>query len=119
MKRVLIFVLFVVFSVNVNASGYLTSLGGPGVKITSYFTHSGGGVTLKISGSVSNPDGCEATDRVHLKGDLAGHNNMVAAALAAFASGKSVGLWSTGCETIPFWGGTSRVPIVANLWVFE
>jgi len=99
---------------------YFTPLGGPSVKITRFFTHSGGGVTLYISGSVQNLDGCPVTDRVHLKGDLKGHQNMVSAALMAYASGKEIGLHAQGCELIPFWGtsGGGAVPIINNLWVF-
>jgi hypothetical protein len=100
-----------------NASGYLTALD-QGVSVTRYLMHSGGGMTIWVSG-IANPDGCGATDRVHLKGDLPGHDKMVAAVLAASASGKRVGFWSTGCEIIPFWGGTQTVPIVADLWVVD
>lgn len=111
--------LFLIFSEAANAAGYLTPLSGNGVTINRYFTHSGGGVTLIISGTINNPDNCQVTDRVHLKGNLNGHNNMVSAALAAFASGKQVGLWSRGCESIPFWGGGIQTPIVENLWVIK
>jgi len=104
---------------NIALAKYFTSLSPPGVKITQYFTHSGGGVTLYISGSVQNLDGCMVTNRVHLKGNLAGHQSMVSAALAAFSSGKYIGLHASGCETIPFWGGTQTVAIINNLWVFE
>ncbi len=97
---------------------YFTPLNGPGVEITRYFTHSGGGVTLYISGSVQNLDKCAVTDRVHLKGDLPGHKAMVSAALAAFVSGKKIGMHASGCEQIPFWGGGTMTPIINNLWVF-
>lgn len=100
-----------------NASGYLTALD-QGVVVNRYLMHSGGGMTIWVSG-ISNPDGCGRSDMVHLKGDLVGHDKMVAAVLAASASGRKVGFWSTGCEIIPFWGGTVTVPIVANLWVIE
>jgi hypothetical protein len=100
-----------------SASGYLTTLD-QGVSVTRYLMHSGGGMTIWVTG-ISNPDGCGGVDRVHLKGNLLGHDKMVAAVLAASASGKRVGFWSSGCELIPFWGGTQTVPIVADLWVVE
>jgi hypothetical protein len=68
-----------------NASGYLTALD-QGVSVTRYLMHSGGGMTIWVSG-ISNPDGCGGSDRVHLKGNLPGHDKMVAAVLAASASG--------------------------------
>ncbi len=98
---------------------YFTALNGPGVKITQYFTHSGGGITLYISGDVLNQDNCAITNRVHLKGDLPGHKNMVTAALAAFAAGNTIGLHASGCEVIPFWGGGQMTPIISDLWVFK
>lgn len=101
----------------VHASGYLTPLGN-GVPVTRYLMHPTGAMTLWVSG-ISNPDGCGGTDRVHLKGDLPGHDKMVAAVLAASASGRRIGFWSRECEIIPFWGGTQTVPIVEYLWVVE
>jgi hypothetical protein len=100
-----------------SASGYLTELG-QGVSVNRYLIHSGGGMTIWVSG-ISNPDGCGGSDRVHLKGDLPGHDKMVAAVLAASTSGKKVGFWSSGCEVIPFWGGSQTIPIVSDLWVVE
>ncbi len=110
-------------SINANAGGYLTSTVDSltGVTIDNYFVHSGGEVTLFISGGATNPDTatCDSIGKVHLKGDLPGHNNMVAAALAAFASGKKIGMYASKCTTITFWGGTVRYPIISNLWVFK
>jgi len=77
-----------------------------------------GELTLWVTG-ISNSDGCTGTNLVHLAGDLAGHKNMVAAVMTAYASGKKVGLWSTGCVQIPFWGGGVTYPIVHDLWVTE
>ncbi len=117
-----IFNLLVALFITSGASGqYFTPLGGPGVQVTRFFTHSGGGVTLYISGEVKNLDDCPVTTRVHLKGDLPGHQNMISAALMAFASGKRIGLHASGCEYIPFWGGSGggQVPVINNLWVFE
>lgn len=105
------------FIIDTFASGYLTPFTNTGVKISHFFTHSNGGVTLLLSGTITNPDGCQVTSRVHLKGDLEGHKTMTSAALAAFASGKNIGLWSSGCENIPFWGGGIQTPIIANLWI--
>lgn len=120
MKRVLFILagmLVLALSSAVHASGFLTNLG-TGVSVTKYLMHSAGGMTLWVSG-ISNPDGCSGADRVHLKGDLPGHDKMVAAVLAASASGRKVGFWSTGCAIIPFWGGTQTVPIVSDLWVVD
>lgn len=118
MKRaVIIGVIALSLSFAVRASGYLTDLSS-GVSVTRYLMHSTGGMTIWVSG-ISNPDGCGGTDRVHLKGDLPGHDKMVAAVLAASASERKVGFWSSGCEVIHFWGGTQTVPIVADLWVVE
>lgn len=76
-------------------------------------------MTVWVSG-IDNPDDCARTDIVHLKGDLLGHDRMVAAVLAASTSGKKVGFHSSGCEIIPFWGGAGgSVPVVHNLWVVE
>ena len=78
MKKILPgLLLLITISTSVNASGYLTPFSASNVKITHYFTHSGGGVTLLLSGPVINPDGCTVATRVHLKGSLAGHNAKV------------------------------------------
>ena len=95
----------------------MTDLHNPQATITSFFTHGSGGVTLVISGMLDNPDGCNDPNTVHLKGDLAGHEKMVSAALTAFVAGKKVGLYTAGCEIIPFWSGTNTRPIITNLWI--
>lgn len=100
-----------------SAAGYLTSLNNPEATITSVFTHAEGHVTLIVSGITLNPDECGDLGLVHIQADLPGHKNLVSAALTAFASGKKVGLYSTGCEIIPFWGGTSTRPVIHNLWI--
>lgn len=115
MKYFLAFLLLSCTVQTVQSSGYLTPLG-QGITISKYFIHSGGGMTLWVSG-ISNPDNCGSANKVHLKGDLSGHDKMVAAVMAAYASGMKVGLWSSGCSSLPFWGGTVTYPIVSNLWV--
>ncbi len=100
-------------SQSVFASGYLTPLGS-GVTIQKFLMHGNGGMTLWVSG-VTNPDNCGDTGLVHLKGDLPGHRNMVSAAMTAYAAGKKIGLWSAGCEFIPFWGGSTTRPIISTL----
>ncbi|MCL1126201.1 hypothetical protein [Shewanella surugensis] len=100
-----------------SAAGYLTSLGNPEATITSVFTHAEGHVTLIVSGVTLNPDECGDLGRVHIQADLPGHKNLVSAALTAFASGKKVGFYTTGCEVIPFWGGTSTRPVINSLWI--
>lgn len=108
---------FLVFINNSYASGYLTTLVAPNATINQILTHSSGGVTLFISDSLLNPDQCGDITKVHLKGDLAGHQHMLSAALTAFAAGKKVGLHSSGCEIIPFWGGSITRPVINNLWI--
>lgn len=83
---------------------YFTNYHSVGVEITRIHNHYNGAVTLIISGDVDNLDQCAVTTRVHLKGDLEGHNQMVASAMLAFAAGKNIGLHASGCEIIPFWG---------------
>ncbi|WP_145985468.1 hypothetical protein [Marilutibacter maris] len=101
-----------------SASGYLTPLN-DGVVVKRYLMHGGGGMTVWVSGT-DNPDDCARTDIVHLKGDLPGHDRMVAAVLAASTSGRKVGFYGSGCEIIPFWGDAGgSVAIVINLWVVE
>jgi hypothetical protein len=103
-----------------SAYGYLTDLGGPGVTIKRYFVHNEGGVSLILNENLPhNPDGCRLTNHVYIKGDKQGHKAMVSAALAAFASGKQIGLHGYGCEIIPFWGGTVTRPTVSELWVIQ
>ena len=119
MFRKLLFITALLLPGAVFAAGYMTDLGAPEATITQVFTHSGGGVTLFISGAPENPDTCDSPGLVHLKGDLPGHNQMVSAALTAFAAGKKVGLYTVGCEIIPFWGGTQDHPIISNLWVAQ
>jgi hypothetical protein len=99
------------------AAGYLTPYG-TGVVIQKMTMHGNNGVTLWVAG-ITNPDSCGDSGLVHLKGDLPGHNLMVSAAMAAYHSGKKVGLWSTGCEIIPFWGGTVTRPIIHTLWITD
>jgi len=99
------------------ASGYLTPYG-QGVTIQKYTMHGDGGMTLWVSG-ISNPDNCTDTNLVHIKSTMPGYNGMVSAAMAAYASGKKIGLWSNGCEVIPFWGGSATKPIIHTLWVTD
>lgn len=99
------------------SSGYLTPYG-TGITIAKYTMHNNGGMTLWVSG-LNNPDNCGDTNLVHLKGDLPGHKQMVSAAMAAHAADKKIGLWSSGCSTIPFWGGTVTRPIIHTLWVTD
>lgn len=103
------------------AAGYLTPLG-QGIEVTSYMVnngvHGGGsvGLTLWVSG-ISNPDSCGSIDKVHIKRTTVNYSEMVAAVISAITSGRKIGFHSTGCETIPFWGGTTTYPIVSDLWI--
>tara|TARA_B110001452_G_scaffold249067_1_gene236307 strand:+ start:544 stop:783 length:240 start_codon:yes stop_codon:yes gene_type:complete len=77
------------FIVSITAHAkYITSLSGPGVEITRFFTHGNGAVSLYIPGTVANLDGCTSTFRVYIPQDLPGKDTLVSAALMAFASGK-------------------------------
>ena len=75
-------------------------------------------MTLWVSG-LDNPDGCGDTTLVHIKSTLDGYKEMAASAMMAYASGQKIGLWSTGCETLPFWGGTVTRPIIHTLWITD
>ena len=99
------------------ASGYLTPLGS-GVEVSHIHVHSGGGFTMWVnSNDIQNPDVCARTDKVHVKPTLAGYDGLLSLALAAYTSGHKIGMWSTGCEIIPFWGGTKKFPAANNLWI--
>ena len=104
------------------ASGYLTLMG-QGVPVTSYVMNSSvpsgssTGMTLFVGGSIANPDGCNATDKIHIPSTVPNYNALVAAIIAAVSAGQSVGFWSSGCSSIPFWGGTTTYPLVWTLWV--
>ncbi len=118
MRNIIFYVLVsVLVSMPVYAK-YVTPLNGPGVDITRFFVHESGAVSLYISGSTINSDGCTSTFRVYIPHDVAGKDTMLSAALMAFASGKKIGIHGSGCSTTAFWGGTKDVPIVNNLWVF-
>lgn len=118
MTRFLGLLLAVLISVPAQAK-YITPLNGPGVEITRYFVHKNGSISLYISGEVVNLDECTSTYRVYISHDLPGKEAMLSAALAAFASGKKIGVHGSGCSTTAFWGGTVDVPLVDNLWVFN
>jgi hypothetical protein len=103
-------------------AGYLNSMG-TGVTPTGYMMNNLGGIndhgmTIFLAG-ISNPDGCNATDRVHIRSTAVGYKEMVAAVMAAKAMGKKIGFYSSGCQPIPFWGGSTTYPIVSDLWVVD
>ena len=117
-KRIAVLTMIVMFGSDVvHASGYLTAYS-EGVAVVRYHIHGGGGMTLTVAG-ISNPDGCGGTTLVHIPPTLNGYKEMVAAALTAVAQGKRIGLWSTGCSLLPFWGGTTTYPVVNDLWVID
>jgi hypothetical protein len=107
-----------------NASGYLTPFG-TGVAVTDYMVNNnvgyGGsaiGITILLSpNAVNNPDSCGSTALLHIKSSAHGYKEMVAAVMAAVASGRRIGFHSSGCELLPFFGGTTTYPIVTDLWV--
>lgn len=110
--------LFLLFFIQEVEAKYFTSYNS-GVTINRIHAHNGGGVTLHVTGSVINLDSCAVTDRVHIKANLPGSDNLIAHAMMAFAAGKKVGLHASGCEVTPFWGGNLMTPIIDNLWVFQ
>ena len=100
------------------ASGYLVTLGS-GVTIDKIHAHGNGAITLWVNpASLSNPDGCGGTDKVHIKA-VGNYQTIVSVALTAYTANKKLGLWSTGCEIIPFWGGSTTFPIVNNVWITD
>ncbi len=114
-KKYVFTAMVMVLSSNVFAYEYLTSLGGPGVTINRYFVHNGGGISLLLNENVPITSQCDKKSHVYIKKEIPGYEAMVAAALAAFAAGKEIGLHGDGCDTIPFWGGSNTVPIVSDL----
>ena len=122
MKRHLIKLAIVIVAITpfISHAKYFTNYNSAGVEITRIHNHSNGDVTLIISGTVDNLDECAVTSRVHLKSNLVGHNQMVASSMMAFASGKKIGLYASGCEIIPFWGSSGGLtPVITNLWVLK
>lgn len=118
LKKILVIGMLFIVS-NVHASGYLINLG-DGVTINKIHAHNGGGVTLWVDGSkLSNPDGCQNMNKVHLPSSTAGIAAQTSIVLSAYMAGKKIGMWSTGCNVIPFWGGTTRYPIVTEVWITE
>ena len=122
MKKVFgssLFLILVFVSANVSSYEYLTGFGGPGVIIDKYFVHNNGGLSLILNSNIPRSSNCDVKNHVYIKPGTGGFDLMASSALAAFASGKEVGLHGDGCETIPFWGGTSTRPVVTDLWVFQ
>jgi hypothetical protein len=119
MKIKLVVLLFTLIVSSSSFAKYVTTLSGPGVEITKFFTHSNGAVSLFIVGVTKNLDECTSTFRVYIPHDLDGRHNLVSAALMAFASGKKIGLHASTCSTTAFWGGSVDVPIIDNLWVLQ
>ncbi|PHR54845.1 MAG: hypothetical protein COA47_14870 [Robiginitomaculum sp.] len=120
MKKILLVILISILPAHAFAfSGYLTPLA-EGVSINKYLLHRSGEMTIWVTNtSISNPDNCTNTDRVHIRASLAGSQNMIAAVMTAYASGQKVGFHSSGCSVIPFWGGTQTVPIISEIWVIK
>jgi len=118
MKKIMM-LLFMFASSQVFASGYLVPLGA-GVTINKVHAHSAGGITLWVNGSeLQNPDSCDRLDKIHIRAGDLGYETMVTVVMTAYVANKKIGLWSTGCEIIPFWGGTLKAPIVTNLWITD
>jgi len=111
--------IFILLSSKTIAYEYLTDLNGPGVAIKQYFVHKNGGLSLILTSNITKQTSCHSKNHVYIKPETPGFQIMASAAMAAFASGKSIGMHGDGCETIPFWGGTQTRPIVTDLWVFQ
>jgi hypothetical protein len=103
-----------------SASGYLTPLA-QGITVNGYMMNNstGGaastGMTIWVSG-ISNPDSCGGTDKVFIPSSVANYSALVAAVISAFTAGQHIGFWSSGCDLMPFWGGTTTYPYVVTLW---
>ncbi len=117
MKRFTI-VLFLTFICLPSYAKYITPLNGPGVDVSRVFVHKSGAISLYISGSTQNLDQCTGTNRVYIPEAVQGKEAMLSVALMAYATGKKIGMHGSGCSTTAFWGGTTDVPIVDNLWLF-
>jgi len=115
-KRLLVSFI-ILLATNVHSAGYLTNLNSPKISITKIFSHSNGAITLFVTGVDLNPDECGLVSHLHIKADNLGFKNMLSLALSAQATGKKIGVYSSGCEVIPFWGGTVKRPIVRELWI--
>ena len=116
-KTLLIFILSFFLSTGAFASGYLTPLG-TGVEIAKYQILGNGGMVVWLSEPIpQNPDSCNQTSKLFIKGDLPQFNAMISSIMAAHAQGKKVGFWSNGCSTNYFWGGSITFPAVRDLWV--
>lgn len=120
MKTLLILVAMIVVSPAAFANGYLVPLGS-GVTIQKIHAHENGGFTMWVNpASVSNPDNCGDTTLLHVPASTPGHDTMLSVALAAYMSGRKVGMWSRyGCAIIPFWGGSTTRPQVSDLWITD
>ncbi len=118
MKNLLIVFIVLLSSQFAYSSGYVAPFDNEAT-IDKVVMHDNGGVTLWITAMPKNPDSCTNSTLAYIKTDLTGRNNMVSAALMAFAAKKKVGLWSSGCEILPFWGGTLTSPIINTLWVVD
>jgi len=75
------------------------------------------GMTLIVSGTISNPDGCGAIDKVHIPSTVSNYSSLVAAVIAAVSAGQTIGFWSLAGAVIPFWGGAITYPQVWTLWI--
>jgi len=105
-------------SANSFASGYLTPYG-TGVPVEKIHFHSNGAITLWVS-NLNNPDACDSVSLVHIKATHPAIDKMTSAALAAYLSGKKIGLWTNyPCEVIPFWGNGVTRPIISDLWITD
>ena len=120
MKTLLILVASIAFSPAAFASGYL-SPSGSGVSIQKIHAHENGGFTMWVHPAhVSNPDGCGGTSLLHVPASTPGYDTLLSVALAAYVSGRKLGLYSRyGCAVIPFWGGTTTRPLVSDLWITD
>ncbi len=117
--KTIILLAIVLLTSGVNASGYLIPYG-QGVTINKIHAHASGGLTLWVnSNELQNPDECSRRDKVHIRSSLGGYDAMVTVIMSAYTANKKIGLWSTGCSTIPFWGGTQTFPIVSDVWITD
>lgn len=118
MKKIFV-VALTMFSSITFASGYLVKLG-EGVEISKVHAHSAGGLTLWVDASkLMNPDSCSYLNKVNIQSSQAGYDAMVTVIMTAYTTKKKIGFWSSGCQVLPFWGGTQTFPVVTNIWITD
>lgn len=120
MYKIIVIALLALVPVCAPAAGYLTNMS-QGVLVSTYVvnnsvpSNTARGLTLILAGPISNPDGCAATDKVHIPSTVPNYSILVAGVIAAVSAGQTIGFYSSGCSSIRFWGGTTTYPQIWNI----